>query len=117
VAHTVYLETSIISYLTAQPSRDLVTAARQKLTREWWRRRRAAFEVYVSEAVIAEAPAGDSEAATRRLSVLANVPLLDVTPAARALRTLLPARFSFRSMRLRIRFMLRWPQRTASSSC
>ena len=82
MAHTVYLETSIISYLTARPSRDLVTAARQELTREWWGRRRAAFEVYVSAAVIAEARAGDSEAATRRLSVLAHLPLLDITPAA-----------------------------------
>jgi predicted nucleic acid-binding protein len=82
VAHTVYLETSIISYLTARPSRDLVTAARQELTREWWGLRRAAFDIYVSAAVIAEARAGDSEAAMRRLSVLANLPLLDITPAA-----------------------------------
>jgi predicted nucleic acid-binding protein len=81
VARTVYLETSIVSYLTARPSRDLVTAARPELTREWWGRRRASFEVYVSEAVIAEVQAGDSEAAARRLSVLASLPLLDVTPA------------------------------------
>ena len=81
MAQTVYLETSIISYLTARPSRDLVTAARQELTREWWGRRRAWFELYVSEAVIAEAQAGDSEAAARRLSILASLPLLDVTPA------------------------------------
>ena len=81
MAQTVYLETSIISYLTARPSRDLVAAARQELTREWWGRRRASFELYVSEAVIAEAQAGDSEAAARRLSILAHLPLLDVTPA------------------------------------
>ncbi len=55
MARTVYLETSIISYLVARPSRDLVTAARQELTREWWGRRRASFDVYVSEAVIAGA--------------------------------------------------------------
>jgi hypothetical protein len=47
MVRTVYLETSIISYLAARPSRDLVTAARQELTREWWARRRASFEVYV----------------------------------------------------------------------
>jgi predicted nucleic acid-binding protein len=82
VAHTVYIETSIISYLTARPSRDLVTAARQELTREWWGRRRAAFEVYISEMVIAESRAGDPEAATRRLSVLSDLPLLDISPAA-----------------------------------
>lgn len=85
MAHTVYLETSIISYLTARPSRDLVTAARQELTREWWSRRRADFEVYVSEAVVAESRLGDPEAAKRRLSALASLPLLDVTPAARRL--------------------------------
>ena len=82
MARIVYLETSIISYLTARPSRDLVIAARQELTREWCGRRRVSFEVYVSEAVIAEARAGDSEAAARRLSILANLPLLDVIPAA-----------------------------------
>lgn len=79
MAGTVYLETSIISYLVARPSRDLVTAARQELTREWWGRRRALFEVFVSEAVIAEARAGDAEAAARRLAILADLPLLDVT--------------------------------------
>lgn len=82
MAQTVYLETSIISYLTARPSRDLVTAARQELTRQWWRRRRASFEVYVSEAVIAEARVGDSEAAARRLAALEHLPLLDITAAA-----------------------------------
>lgn len=80
MARTVYLETSIISYLVARPRRDLVTAARQELTREWWEQRRAAFDVYVSEAVIAEARAGDSEAAARRLAILADLPLLEVTP-------------------------------------
>ena len=59
----VYLETSIISYLAAHPSRDLITAARQQLTHEWWSRRRRDFEAYVSEIVIAEAAAGDAVAA------------------------------------------------------
>ena len=65
MARSVYLETSIISYLAAWPSRDLVTAARQELTRQWWARRRGAFDVYVSEAVVAEARAGDPEVAAR----------------------------------------------------
>jgi predicted nucleic acid-binding protein len=80
VARTVYLETSIISYLAARPSRDLVTAARQELTREWWGRRRALFDVYVSEAVIAEARLGDSDAAARRLAIMTDLPLLGITP-------------------------------------
>lgn len=37
---TVYVETSIVSYLAAHPSRDLVTAARQQITHTWWRERR-----------------------------------------------------------------------------
>jgi hypothetical protein len=57
MAQRVYLETSIISYLAARPSRDLVTAARQQLTHEWWALRRTAFEVCVSELVIVEAAA------------------------------------------------------------
>jgi len=82
VARTVYLETSIVSYLAARPSRDLVTAARQQVTREWWARRRASFVVYVSEAVVAEARAGDRTAATRRTEILAELPLLAITPQA-----------------------------------
>jgi len=49
VRHTVYLETSIISYLAARPSRDLIVAARQQLTHTWWRERRPAFGLYVSQ--------------------------------------------------------------------
>ena len=34
---TAYIETSVVSYLTARPSRDVVIAAYQEITREWWR--------------------------------------------------------------------------------
>ena len=77
----VYVETSVISYLAAHPSRDLITAARQQLTHEWWRRRRPHFEVYVSQLVLDEANAGDLEAAARRVEFLAALPLLDITSA------------------------------------
>jgi hypothetical protein len=72
----VYLETTIPGYLTARPSRDLVTAAHQQITREWWDTRRHAFDLFVSQMVIDEASAGDQEAATRRLEVLLPLPLL-----------------------------------------
>jgi hypothetical protein len=73
----VYLETTIPSYLTSRPSRDLVTAAHQQITREWWDTRRHDFDLFVLQMVIDEASAGDPEAATRRLEVIASLPLLD----------------------------------------
>lgn len=77
---TVYVETSIVSYLAARPSRDLVVAARQQLTHTWWRERRPAFDLYVSQVVVDEALAGDPEAAGRRAALMAELPLLDITP-------------------------------------
>lgn len=78
----VYLETSIISYLTSRPSRDLIIAANQQITQEWWQLRRNAFELYISELVIQEAGAGDTTAAGQRLRVLEDVPLLELSPEA-----------------------------------
>ena len=76
---TVYLETTIVSYLTAWLSRDLIRAAHQQITQEWWNTRRNDFEIFISEFVINEASAGDSAAAEKRLSVLENMTLLDVS--------------------------------------
>jgi hypothetical protein len=56
---SVYIETTIISYLVSRPSRDLLVAAHQQITHEWWSRRRAQFECYVSQVVIDEVQAGD----------------------------------------------------------
>ncbi|MCX5682485.1 MAG: type II toxin-antitoxin system VapC family toxin [Planctomycetota bacterium] len=78
----VYLETTIVSYLTARPSRDLILAARQEVTRQWWEERRGHFEIYVSQAVLDEAGRGDPEAANRRLELLRGVPRLLVTEQA-----------------------------------
>ena len=71
----VYIETSVISYLTARLSRDLVVAGHQRITQEWWSERRAAFEVFVSQVVLEEASAGNQEAARQRLEVLAALSL------------------------------------------
>lgn len=75
----VYLETTIVSYLTAWPSRDLVMAANQATTHEWWNNRKSSFELYVSQAVIRESSAGDPDAAKRRMDALQQFPLLDIT--------------------------------------
>jgi len=94
----VYLETSVVSYLAAIPSRDLLTAAHQQVTHFWWRTRRSSFELFVSQLVLDECAAGDPEAAERRTAVLANLPLLDIDPEATdlarhlALTVPLPAR-------------------------
>ncbi len=73
-----YVETSVVSYLTAWPSRDLVRAAHQQVTREWWATRES-FELYISQFVLDEAAAGDGVAAAQRLEALRDVPLLNVT--------------------------------------
>jgi predicted nucleic acid-binding protein len=70
VAPKVYLETSVISYLTARPARDVVVLAHQQLTREWWVTERQSFELYTSEIVLAEAERGDADAARARVDVL-----------------------------------------------
>ncbi len=75
----VYLETSFIGYLTSRPSRDLIVAAHQQITHQWWEERRSGFELYTSKLVLDEAGAGDEEAAQKRLDVLQNIPLLDFT--------------------------------------
>ena len=80
----VYVETSVISYLTAAPSRDLVVASHQQVTREWWRRRHR-FDLFVSEAVLQEAAGGDARAAAKRTAALQGMPVLKVDFAAYAL--------------------------------
>ncbi|HET7462922.1 MAG TPA: type II toxin-antitoxin system VapC family toxin [Longimicrobium sp.] len=74
-----YLETTVVSYLVAWPSRDAITAARQRLTREWWHVSRENFELFVSEAVVREAEAGDPEMAERRIAALKGIPALEST--------------------------------------
>ena len=78
----VYLETTVISYLTARPSRNLRVVAHQEITADWWTRRRLRFELYVSRLVIDEASAGDVEAAARRLVTLNGIPRLELTESA-----------------------------------
>jgi hypothetical protein len=77
----VYLETTVPSYLTAWTSRDLVLAAHQQVTHEWWKNRREAFDVFISQLVLQEAAAGDAEAAARRLELLRDLPHLALTDA------------------------------------
>ena len=94
----VYLETSFIGYLTMWPSRDAIVLAHQQLTIEWWERRRAGFELFTSEIVVAEAERGDQEAVRARRQILRETQRLSASPAAELLvpellaATRLPAR-------------------------
>src|SRR3990172_5267287 len=76
-----YIETSIVSYLTAWQSRDLVLAAHQQVTRDWWARR-GIFELFVSQFVLDEAAAGDEDAVASRLAALAEAAVIEVTEDA-----------------------------------
>jgi hypothetical protein len=66
---TVYIETSILGYLTARPSRDIVVAANIEITREWWDMRRSSFQLYSSQ--------GDDQIASQRLEILRNLARLE----------------------------------------
>jgi predicted nucleic acid-binding protein len=74
----VYLETTIVSYLAALPSRDIVVAGHQQLTQEWWTGR-SQFELFVSAAVIEEVARGDATIATRRTALLEGIPVLNLS--------------------------------------
>jgi predicted nucleic acid-binding protein len=77
-----YIETTIPSYLVGRPSRDLLIAAHQEVTRDWWESRRSHFNLYVSEVVLREVRAGDAQLAARRLEFLAGVPILPLSSEA-----------------------------------
>src|SRR5262245_14911745 len=79
---TVYIETTIVSYLTAWPSRDLVRRSHEILTREWWDRSRPHFDLFTSIFTRNESAAGDAMAAADRLKILKDIPLLPVQPEA-----------------------------------
>ena len=77
---SVYIETSVISYLVARPSRDLVVAARQQITCDWWEKSLRKFDVYVSPYVIGEISLGNPEYAELRLKSISGFQELEITP-------------------------------------
>lgn len=81
----VYLESSVVSYLASHPSRDVVIAGRQAISRDWWENQRARFELRVSALVEEEVARGDVSAAKRRLSIIVGIPSLAVSDDAVAL--------------------------------
>jgi predicted nucleic acid-binding protein len=79
MTESVYIETSMVSYLTARPSNNLIMMANQEVTRKWWNTRRSQFTLYVSQVVLDEATQGDPEMSAKRLEVLQSLFVLELT--------------------------------------
>ena len=81
----IYIESTIPSYVVARPARDLLQAARQQLTRDWWDLRREQHELFTSQVVLDEIACGEAEMAKQRLALLAGIPVVRATDEAEAL--------------------------------
>ncbi len=77
----IYIETSVVSYLTARPSHDLTRASRQATSRDLWENLHK-FEAYASDLVVGEAEQGHPEAAAARLKEIEKLPMLEITSEA-----------------------------------
>ncbi|NMG07483.1 type II toxin-antitoxin system VapC family toxin [Brasilonema sp. UFV-L1] len=85
MSETVYIETSLVGYLTARPSNNLILMANLEITRRWWENRRSQFTLYISQVVLDEAAHGDPEMALKRLEILQNLSVLELTEAVQDL--------------------------------
>lgn len=79
---SVYIETTVLSYLVALPAKDVVIAGHQKTTQDWWAIRRAEFDCFISQVVIDEISAGDPSEVKKRLAVADSLDSLAVTEDA-----------------------------------
>jgi predicted nucleic acid-binding protein len=117
---TLYIETSIVSYLRQRPSSQVVMAARQLLTHRWWNNERSKYELVVSQYVIDEASAGDPTLAAERLESLDGIPLLPLDTEIAEIadeimaRAILPAKARADALHIamvahhRIQYLLTW---------
>jgi len=85
MTETVYIETSIIGYLSARSSNNLILMANVEATRQWWDNLRSQFTLYISQVVLDEVAQGDSAIAAQRLEILRDFPLLEVDQAVQNL--------------------------------
>jgi hypothetical protein len=79
---SIYLETSFISYLTADPSRDIKILSMQQASLDWWHQVKNNFELFISDIVINEAKLGDLKQADKRLGAIRNIPVIELNEAA-----------------------------------
>ena len=75
---TLYLETTIPSFLTGRPSNNLVVAGKQEVTRQWWEKRKAEYDLFISQLVIDEALRGDPDAAGKRIDAIEGIVSLEI---------------------------------------
>jgi predicted nucleic acid-binding protein len=92
MSETVYIETSILGYLTARSTKNLIVAANIEITKDWWESRRSAFTLYISQAVLNEVGQGDTEISAQRLDILRGFPLLELNQSVLELATQLLTR-------------------------
>jgi len=85
---SVYIETTVVSYLNARPSRDLIVAAHQQVTEEWWENTLSLLDPFVSPIVIEEVSRGDEASAKLRLEKIVRFPVLEITNEVRDLAEL-----------------------------
>jgi predicted nucleic acid-binding protein len=78
MSESVYIETSILGYLTARATKNLIIAANIEVTRDWWESRKNDFTLYISQVVLDEVAQGDAEIAVQRLELIQNLPLLEL---------------------------------------
>lgn len=81
----IYIETTVVSYFTARPSRDIIIAGHQETTRDLWPNLTAKYETYISAIVYEEAGKGDPDQAQMRLSAIEAFPMIDIDDDARFL--------------------------------
>ena len=81
----VYIETTVVSYFAARPSRDIMVAAHQAVTRELWPQFSAKYEPYISALVLEESGRGDPEQSRERLAAIEPFPMLDINDEVRSL--------------------------------
>lgn len=124
-----YLETSVVSYLTARDSRDFLLAAHQQLTREWFRDQRTHYALFVSDLVYQEAQSGDTDAVDRRLRMLDSCEVLAESEEIRQLAEIyirdipLPAKASVDAVHMalatwhRMEYLLTWNCRHIANAC
>ena len=80
----IYLESTIPSYVVARPARDLLQAARQQLTKDWWDLQRGKHELFTSQVVLDEIASGEREMAERRLKLMSEIAVVELSSAAEA---------------------------------